>query len=204
MSDYYDENDHDPLEAYCVRCRQTIEIENSQPVWTRKGMPAIRGECPDCGGTVFRMGRTAAHDPQNKPEAVEVSGGQKGPKLSQDTVYVLYAAADMDFASQMAEDLKNSGITAWLHEHDEAEVAWAGGVHPALEQCQRMLVILSPALLAETSLESRWTFFREKRKPVIIAQIASADPPDAIRRSPRYDFSGDYKRAFREMLQVLG
>ena len=203
MSDYYDD-DHEPLEAYCVRCRQTVEVENPQPVWTRKGMPATRGECPDCGGTVFRMGRTAAHDPQSKPEAVEVSGGQKGPKLSQDTVYVLYAAADMDFASQIAEDLKNSGITAWLHEHDEAEVAWAGGVHPALEQCQRMLVILSPALLAETALESRWTFFREKRKPVIIAQIASADPPDAIRRSPRYDFAADYKRAFREMLQVLG
>jgi DNA-directed RNA polymerase subunit RPC12/RpoP len=203
MSDYYDD-DHEPLEAYCVRCRQTVEVENPQPVWTRKGMPATRGECPDCGGTVFRMGRTAAHDSQSKPEAVEVSGGQKGPKLSQDTVYVLYAAADMDFASQIAEDLKNSGITAWLHEHDEAEVAWAGGVHPALEQCQRMLVILSPALLAETALESRWTFFREKRKPVIIAQIASADPPDAIRRSPRYDFAADYKRAFREMLQVLG
>jgi NAD-dependent SIR2 family protein deacetylase len=51
---YPDEDDEIILEAYCVRCKQTIEVEHPQPVWTRRGMPATRGECPDCGGTRLR------------------------------------------------------------------------------------------------------------------------------------------------------
>ena len=56
------DDDLDPVEGYCLRCRETIEMENPTAVWTRKGMPATRGECPTCGGIVFRMGKSAVHE----------------------------------------------------------------------------------------------------------------------------------------------
>ena len=198
--------ENDPLEAYCVRCRVMVEIQNPEPVWTRRSMPATRGECPICQGTVFRMGPTSLHDEKNRPAAVTVAdeNKRKRPKLPQDTVYVLYAEADEIIAQQLAADLSNAGIATWLHEHHAADVKWAGRVHPALKECQRMVIVWSPAAQADAQLAKDWLFFREQRKPVILALMDGANPPDELRRSARFDFARDYKRAFREMMQALG
>ena len=191
------------IEAYCVRDRQTVEMEEPEPVWTRRGMPATRGICPECGGTVFRMGKSEAHDDLKRPAAIQVADGTKRGKMPFNSVYINYTEADSAIAEQLADDLKKLGIAAWLHEPDAGAVNWAGGVHPALKECNRMVYVLSPAMLGDGESESAWRFFREKRKPIVIAQIDSADPPDDIRRSPRFDLAGDYKMAFRQMIQVL-
>jgi DNA-directed RNA polymerase subunit RPC12/RpoP len=198
QAEYYSEED-EPLEAYCVRCKETIEIENPKPVWTRRGMPATRGECPNCGGTVFRMGRTNAHSGE-RPAAVHVATSSRA-KLAQDTAYVNFAEADAALAEQLADDLRKAGIAVWLHEDDGTQ--WAGGVHPALTECSRMVFVLSPEGLAAESVEAAWQFFKSKGKRIVIAQLAPVDPPDAIRRSPRFNFTGDYKSAFRQMIQAL-
>jgi hypothetical protein len=202
--DEYDllDDEDEILEGYCVRDKMMVEIENPQPVWTRRGMPATRGECPECGGTVFRMGRTAAHAALQRPDAVQVVGGGKRAKLARDTAYIAYAESDESIAEQIAADLEKTGIASWLHDYG-AQVNWAGGVHPALTECGSLVVLLSPAALQSEAVESAWQFFKDKRKPVIIALAAAAEPPDAIRRSPRFDFTSDYKTAFRQLVQAL-
>ena len=207
LSEYYDENEIEPIEGYCLHCRETVEIEEPQPVWTRKGMPATRGLCPICGGTVFRMGKTESHDEGNRPAPIHIGDGDKRklPKLQRDTAYVVYSERDEAIARQIASDLDHAGVTTWLHA-DTAEgesVSWAGGVHPALKECSRMVYVLSPASLTDDTVVEAWEFFRKQRKPIVIAQIAKAAPPDPIRRSPRFDFTEEYKRAFRQMIQAL-
>ncbi|GAB4514567.1 MAG: hypothetical protein OHK0046_16850 [Anaerolineae bacterium] len=209
MSDYYDDmDDDDIIEGYCVRDKLMVEIENPEAVWTRKGMAATRGECPLCGGTVFRMGKTYLHDGLTAPPAVEVTGStkRKHAKLPQDTIYILYADADEAIAQQIAADLEKSGLKAWLHEPDDHGVAWAGGVHPALKQCNRMLYLLSAEAATDASIAQNWQFFKEKRKPILVAQVGTADTPDALRRAPRFDFTSDddFKTTFRQMMQALG
>jgi DNA topoisomerase-1 len=56
------------LEAYCVKCKTKREIENPQAIFTKKGTPATSGTCPVCGTTLFRMGRTEAHQGLTPPE----------------------------------------------------------------------------------------------------------------------------------------
>ena len=56
------------MEAYCVKCRTKREIQNPEPVFTEKGTPATRGVCPVCGTTLFRMGRTQAHEGMQPPD----------------------------------------------------------------------------------------------------------------------------------------
>lgn len=199
---YADEDDEIILEAYCVRCKQTVEIEGPQPVWTRRGMPATRGECPDCGGTVFRMGWTHLHDKGKRPEAVLVGGGNRA-KLARDTAYIAFAESDEAVAQAIAADLERSGIASWLHDYEDRAVQWAGGVHPALSECGSLIVLLSPQALRSDAVEAAWQFFKDKRKPVLIAQVADVEPPDLIRRSPRFDFSSDYKAALRQLVQAL-
>jgi hypothetical protein len=195
------EDEIEPVEGYCVRCKETVEIEDPQPVWTRRGMPATRGTCPDCGGTVFRMGKTTAHEMQSRPEAVLVAGKSRA-RLSQDTAYIVFADEDAALAEQIADDLQKIGIATWLHESGD-QTNWAGGVHPALKECNRMVVLLSPHSLEHAQVIAAWQFFREKGKRIAIAQLAPVAPPDDIRRSPRFDFTGDYKTAFRQMVAAL-
>ena len=50
------------MEAYCVKCKTKREINQPQAVFTENGTPATRGICPECGTTMFRMGKTEAHE----------------------------------------------------------------------------------------------------------------------------------------------
>ncbi len=220
MTDFDDTHDHDdedldPVEAYCVRCRDTVEMEDPQPVWTRKGTPGTRGFCPVCGTTVFRMGRTDAHAALKKPSAVRVAVADgegkhpaSRPARAVAATYIAHAAADAPFAHRLASDLNNMGIPTWLPRAENGDIAWAGGVHPALEDCRRLLVILSGALLDDAAARAAWTYFRAHRKPIVVAQVASAAVPDDLRRAPRVDFGGvgigaDYRHALRALVQTL-
>ncbi len=215
MPDYADFLEDEPIEAYCVRCRDTIEMEEPQPVWTRKGSPGTRGFCPVCGSTVFRMGRTDAHREMKKPAPVRVvdgptpapghhSAGRHAAGSASHATYIAVASADAVFAHRLADDLAHMGIPTWLPRAQGEAVAWAGGVHPALEECTRLLVILTPGVLADEAARAAWGFFRERRKPIVLAVREGMDVPDELRRARRVDFRGDYRPALRELVQALG
>jgi len=193
------------IEGYCMRDRETVEMENPVPVWTRKGQPATRGECPICGGTVFRMGKTELHDDSQRPDPVKIGDKQDkrtAPKLARDTIYLNYAENDEELAQQLAADLEKSGLAVWLHEAS-SDVNWSSGVHPALKQCSHMVLVLSAGSLEDADVSAAWEYFRDQRKPILIAQIAPVDPPDRIRRSPRYDFASEYKASLRQMVREM-
>ena len=44
-------------QAYCVKCKTNIEIKNPQNVTLKNGKPAVKGVCPNCGTSVFRIGK---------------------------------------------------------------------------------------------------------------------------------------------------
>lgn len=197
-------NDHDefaddspePVEAYCVHCREMVEMEDPIAVWTRRGMPATRGDCPICGGTVFRMGKSSVHERGDVPEARRV-------KLGRETVYVNFAPIDAETARALAADLERMGVTCWMHEHEAPGYNWAGGVHPALSSCDRMVYLLTSAALTDPQVEQAWRYFRQKHKPIIVAQVDHSASPDDLRRRPRFDLTTNYKAAFRQLLQAL-
>jgi len=44
------------MEAFCVKCRKKVEIKNPRVVLLKNKRPAVRGECPECGTKVTKMG----------------------------------------------------------------------------------------------------------------------------------------------------
>jgi hypothetical protein len=213
--DYPEEDDTlepEEIEAYCVNCKEKTFMLNPQPVWTRRGAPGTRGECEVCGNTVFRMGRTEAHRHLSKPDVGQMLGAQPQPRKGKGgrkpkprfAAFINYAPADFEIAKRLAEDLSRSGVPAWFDETPEAlNQVWASGVHPGLLECSHMVVVLSNAAVHEEAVAEGFEFFKQNRKPVVVAQINAVELPDAIRRSPRFDFAVDYKTAFRAMLQAL-
>lgn len=194
----------DAIEAFCVRDRQRVVMQNPTPVWTSKGLPATRGDCPICGESVFRLGKTVAHEKLTRPQPIHISEPKgRRAKLAPESVYIAFDASDTEFAMQLAADFERLRMAHWLHDPEPAAVQWAGGVHPALKECGRMVLIASPISIESEEVAAAWRFFRQKGKLVVIAQLVGTEPPDPLRRAPRFDFSADYKHAFRGLLAAL-
>ena len=44
------------MTGYCMKCRESRDIQDAQRVTMKNGRPATRGKCGDCGTTIFRIG----------------------------------------------------------------------------------------------------------------------------------------------------
>ncbi|MCD6081013.1 MAG: hypothetical protein J7J54_06160 [Candidatus Omnitrophica bacterium] len=43
------------MEAYCVKCKAKKEMKDAQEVTLKNGKKAMKGVCPDCGTSLFRI-----------------------------------------------------------------------------------------------------------------------------------------------------
>lgn len=43
------------MEAYCVKCKAKKEMQNPQEVTMKNKRKAVKGKCPDCGTSMFKI-----------------------------------------------------------------------------------------------------------------------------------------------------
>lgn len=43
------------MEAYCVKCKKKVEMQDGQENTMKNGRKMMKGKCPDCGTTVCRI-----------------------------------------------------------------------------------------------------------------------------------------------------
>jgi len=43
------------MQAYCVKCKAKKEMKDAQKVTLKNGRNAMKGKCPDCGTSLFRI-----------------------------------------------------------------------------------------------------------------------------------------------------
>jgi DNA topoisomerase-1 len=55
------------MEGYCFKCKEKRTMLDPKPEWSANGSPGTRGTCSVCGGTIYKMGLTPAHDTLEKP-----------------------------------------------------------------------------------------------------------------------------------------
>ena len=60
-----------------MKCKTKREMVEPKPEYTANATPCTRGICPVCGTTLFRMGRTDAHEGIPKPEKVKKTRKKK-------------------------------------------------------------------------------------------------------------------------------
>lgn len=208
--DYADEEEfeEEEIEAFCVSCKTHTIIESPIPVWTRKGAAATKGICQNCGATVFRMGKTDAHREAPQPTKTDMFGKSTPPARGSRAafaVYMNYAPEDKAQAEKLSEELDRIGIPIWFdpEANHEEEVSWASGVHPGLAECTHMIVVMTKAAYKNERVQQEWEYFRDQRRPVVVAYMKESEVPDALRSRPRFDFTDDYKMAFRGLSEAL-
>jgi hypothetical protein len=50
------EEERNMAQAYCVKDKEKVEVQNPQQITMKNGKPALSGTCPKCGGKVFKIG----------------------------------------------------------------------------------------------------------------------------------------------------
>jgi len=47
------------MDGYCVKCRESREMRNTEAITMKNGRPATQGVCPVCGTKMFRIGKAS-------------------------------------------------------------------------------------------------------------------------------------------------
>ena len=73
-------SDEQKVIGYCFKCREKHEVLEPKAEWAANGSPGTRGTCANCGGTIYKAGRTPAHENLPKPEIKITRKAKKGKK----------------------------------------------------------------------------------------------------------------------------
>jgi len=114
-----------------------------------------------------------------------------------------YSHEDLDFALRLAEDLKAGGANVWMDQLIEPGTRWNRVVEDALENCPRMLVILSPASVKSNNVLDEVARAIRTEKTVIPVLYLDCKIPLQLERHQRIDFRTDYDHGLRDLLKTL-
>lgn len=64
------------MEAYCMKCKTKREIQEPSAGFNKASAPVTKGTCKECGTTLYRIGRTPAHEGLIAPEKKELRSGK--------------------------------------------------------------------------------------------------------------------------------
>ena len=121
------------------------------------------------------------------------------------TAFVSYSRDDSEFARTLAENLKAAGDNVWLDQLDIIPgERWDRAISEALNNCPRLLVVLSPASVDSENVLDEVDFALAHRKAIIPVLLSDCETPLRLRRVQRVDFRTDYARGLKTLLNALG
>lgn len=121
------------------------------------------------------------------------------------TAFFSYCRTDSEFALRLAEDLKAAGAKVWMDQLDiEPGVPWDRAVEDALNDCPRLLVILSHVSVKSDNVRDEVSFALSKQKRVIPVLYNECEIPFRLARLQHVDFRSDYSRGLKALLKAVG
>jgi hypothetical protein len=120
------------------------------------------------------------------------------------TAFVSYSREDLEFVRRLVEDLKSKGAKIWMDKTDlHPGQDWPAEVEAAVDGCQRMIVVLSPAAAASRQVTNEFMAALEDGKIVIPVLFRDCKPPLQLRRLQYADFRSNYSSGIDELLASL-
>lgn len=112
-------------------------------------------------------------------------------------VFLSYARSDLSFATRLANSLLKQGIDVWLDVYRlEPGQSWARQIGEALDRCQAMLLVLSPAGVSSGNVEDEWNYYLDQKKPTVAVLYRPCKLPYRLSKLHFIDFhQTDYDQA---------
>src|SRR5437660_4832616 len=97
-------------------------------------------------------------------------------------VFFCYARADQGFAVSLAQQLIERGIGVWLDQWDiPAEADWDKTIDKALRECDRLLIVLSPASVESREVRGELRTALDLGKPILPVLYRPCEIPRQLR-----------------------
>ncbi len=119
--------------------------------------------------------------------------------------FISYRSLDLQFAEQLYTDLTESGLSIWMDQHDiPYGRKWDRVIDEALQECDQMVVLLSPSAIESDNVWDEWSFFLEEGKLVIPIILSKCRIPVRLRRLHHINFAAlGYDAGLAELKAAL-
>lgn len=116
-------------------------------------------------------------------------------------IFISYARIDEGFARQLASALSQMDADVWLDVDDiPAGMNWSSAIQHGLDNCDLMLVIISPESMASSNVENEWQWFLDERKPIIPILWRESRSHFQLRRLQYINFKDQaFNKAFQQL-----
>jgi hypothetical protein len=121
-------------------------------------------------------------------------------------VFVSHSSNSDRFVDILANDLTAEGIDTFVdHHHIKGGQRWPQVVREALDQCQKMIAIISPSSIESRNCQNEWYKFIQENKEVIPVWLSGNDRYFEFSLIQGVDFrnGNDYKKSFRTLVKYL-
>jgi hypothetical protein len=120
-------------------------------------------------------------------------------------IFISYSRQDKGFARRLATDLDRSGGDAWIDLEDiHPADDWADSIQGALDECQLLIVIVSPVSMASKNVADEWKYFKSQGKPILPVLWKPAKVHYQLHSLQYVDFhTQDYDTAFAQLHSEL-
>ena len=123
-----------------------------------------------------------------------------------DRIFFCYAREDQAFAVPLAQELKRREVAVWLDQWDiPAEADWDKTIDKALGECERLLIVLSPASVQSGEVRGELREALDLKKPILPVLYRACEIPRQLRVIQFVDFSGpkaDYELALNKLVSA--
>lgn len=121
--------------------------------------------------------------------------------LPKDTYYILYSNKDLDFATNLATDLRKHGLNLFFDRLDL--LPGMNYSENILSPFQPVILLLSPAGVADESVLEQIAYARKYGSKIFPVLIRACDIPSMVQFLMFVDFTGSYREGFDELLTSL-
>lgn len=124
--------------------------------------------------------------------------------MGQRSTFISYARADGEFVLRLAEELRAKGVSLWLDQLDiSAGEPWEESIERALEECESVLLVLSPVSVKSENVKDEISYALGEKKKILPLMYQSCKIPLRLNRLHYVDFTGAYEKGFRSLLKEL-
>lgn len=120
-------------------------------------------------------------------------------------IFISYARMDSNFALKLGKDLRDAEANIWIDQLDiPLGENWDDVTEEALEDCESVILILSPTAVASKNVKDEINFALEENNNIYPIVYQECKVPLRIRRIQRSDFSKDYENGLKQLLSTIG
>ncbi len=82
-------------------------------------------------------------------------------------IFISHSSSDNDFAQQLAHAMTEVGVDVWIDLSDiHTGMKWSTAVQNGLNECDAMIVVITPEAMLSNNVEDEWQYYFDKGKAV--------------------------------------